>query len=66
MVVALIRDISYHTPLLLNWGESPGSVQQTFKFELGWFLRDGFFEMVQDLWSNETRGHIPLKNGKTK
>jgi hypothetical protein len=25
--------------------------QQEFKFELGWLLRDGFFDMIKDLWT---------------
>ena len=43
-VQALTREISDHTPLLLD-GEEPshrGNVRN-FKFELGWLTRDGFF-----------------------
>jgi hypothetical protein len=47
MVRALTRDVSDHTPLLLNVGEpSLMAIQPMFKFELGWLLRDGFMEMV--------------------
>jgi hypothetical protein len=46
-VRALSHDISYHTPLLLNSRESnSSSSQHSFKFELGWHLRDGFYDMV--------------------
>lgn len=66
-VIALSRDISYHTPLLLNTGEaSPGSSQPTFKFELGWLLRDGFIDMVQKVWSEENTGSTPIEKWKVK
>jgi endonuclease/exonuclease/phosphatase family metal-dependent hydrolase len=46
-VQALTREVSDHTPLLLNSGEpSQLATQPMFKFELGWLLRDGFMEMV--------------------
>jgi hypothetical protein len=52
-VQALNRDISDHTPLFLNTGElSSLSNHKQFKFELGWLLRDGFTEMIKELWSN--------------
>ena len=43
-VQALTREISDHTPLLLDGGERShrGNVRN-FKFELGWLTRDGFF-----------------------
>jgi hypothetical protein len=52
-VQTLNRDISDHTPLFLNTGElSSLSNHKQFKFELGWLLRDGFTEMIKELWSN--------------
>lgn len=46
-VQALTREISDHTPLLLNTGNGTHHVIQTlFKFEFGWILRDGFREKV--------------------
>nr|AAR01724.1 hypothetical protein [Oryza sativa Japonica Group] len=48
-VVALNRDISNHTPLLLNTNSSSQSnAQPCFKFELGWLLREGFVDMDGD------------------
>jgi hypothetical protein len=53
MMDALPREISDHTPLFLNIGESSSESNQTqFKFELGWLLRDGFIEMIKELWTN--------------
>jgi hypothetical protein len=43
-VQALTREISDHTPLLLDGGElSHRDNARNFKFELGWLTRDGFF-----------------------
>jgi hypothetical protein len=52
-VVALSRDISDHTPLLMDTGRAPSSNSQPlFKFELGWLLWDGFTDMVKDIWES--------------
>jgi hypothetical protein len=52
-VQALTMEVSNHTPLLLNSEElSHMATQPVFKFELGWLLRDGFIEMVKDIWVN--------------
>jgi hypothetical protein len=49
-VIALSRDISDHTPLLLDTGRNTSmNIQHLFKFELGWLLRDGFGDMVRDM-----------------
>jgi hypothetical protein len=52
-VRALSRDILDHTPLLLDIGHAPTSGSQPlFKFELGWLLRDGFGDMVKEIWES--------------
>jgi hypothetical protein len=40
--------------------------QPLFKFELGWFLREGFSEMVTQVWQNESRGITPLQKWQFK
>jgi hypothetical protein len=43
-VIALNRDLSDHTPLLLNtWESNSCNHTSRFKFELGWLLREVFF-----------------------
>lgn len=56
-VQALTRDVSDHTPLLLDSGTSAiiGN-QRPFQFELCWLLNEGFIEHVANVWSNENRG----------
>ena len=62
----LDRDVSDHAHLLLNTNSSSvcnshqnlSSVcnsQQNFNFELDRLLRDGFVDMVQEIWSNVVR-----------
>jgi endonuclease/exonuclease/phosphatase family metal-dependent hydrolase len=51
-VYALNREISDHTPLLVNTGDLSSTYQPQFKFELGWLLREGFMDMVTDIWHN--------------
>jgi exonuclease III len=57
IVQALTREVSDRTHLLLNSGESSHmATQHMFKFELGCLLRDGFIEIVKDIWVNTIGG----------
>jgi hypothetical protein len=40
--------------------------QPLFKFELRWFLREGFSEKVKQIWQNEPRGTSPLQKWQFK
>jgi hypothetical protein len=52
-VVALPRVISDHTPLVIDTGKpSSSNNPPMFKFELGWLLRDGFMDMMWDVWNS--------------
>lgn len=53
---ALNRELSDHTPLLLDSGTKAQNKQPLFKFELGWMLRDGFYDLVAEVWKKEDRG----------
>jgi hypothetical protein len=66
-VEALTMEISDHTPLLLSIGEKAEPKKQPpFKFELGWLLKEGFFEVVSEVWNNETRGSTPMQRWQNK
>jgi hypothetical protein len=67
-VIALCREISDHTPLLINTegGGINSKNQPLFKFELGWLLKDGFFEMVSDVWNGEKRGVSAMQKWQSK
>jgi hypothetical protein len=52
-VIALSRDIFDHTPLLIDTGNSSsGNNHPMFKFELDWLLRDGFADMIKEVWDS--------------
>jgi hypothetical protein len=66
-VVALSIDISDHTPLLLNTGRAPSNgYQPLFKFELGWLLRDGFADMVKEIWESVADGEDVMRQWQTR
>jgi hypothetical protein len=61
-VEALNRDISDHTPLLLSTGDGVKLKKPPpFKFELDWLLKEGFFEMVSEVWTKERKGTSPMQ-----
>jgi exonuclease III len=66
-VEALDRTRSDHTPLLLN-----GKVvaltgnHVVFKFEQGWLIRDGFYDMVTSIWEQETKGNHAMEKWQNK
>jgi hypothetical protein len=66
-VKALDRSRSDHTPLLLN-GKAPMNLGNfsEFKFELGWFIREGFFYMVSFIWQQEKRGETAIQIWQNK
>ena len=37
-----------------------------FKFELGWLLREGFMDMVKEIWASVQMGNTPLEDGTLK
>lgn len=66
-VMALPRDVSDHTPLLLQTGNASfRGNSQWFRFELGWLYRDGFLDMVAHMWRRENRGANPLQRWQNK
>jgi hypothetical protein len=66
-VEALNREISDHTPLLLSLEERGRTKKQPpFKFELGWLLKDGFFEVVSEVWRKENRGATAMQKWQNK
>jgi hypothetical protein len=61
-VHALTREISDHSPLLLDSGQDPKLIKASmFKFELSWLLKEGFYELVVVVWHKENRGSKGLE-----
>lgn len=66
-VEALTREISDHTPLLLDTNQaSHKGNTPLFKFELGWLAKDGFFDLITNVWKAENRGTSPLQRWQNK
>jgi exonuclease III len=65
-VQALSRQIFDHTPLLCCTNNPSSTYQPQFKFELGWLLRDGFCDMVRDVWHSVTVDGTPLERWQAK
>jgi len=65
-VQALSREILDHTPLLFNTNDLSTTYQPQFKFELGWLLRDGFCEMVSEVWQNTVAIGSPIERWQVK
>jgi hypothetical protein len=66
-VEALNREMSDHTPLLLSLGEKGKSKKEPpFQFELGWLIKDRFFEVVAEVWKKEIRGTSPMQRWQNK
>jgi hypothetical protein len=65
-VNALPRTILDHTLMLLNTGMSSQHTLHLFKFELGWLLKDGFYDMVIEIWQKERKGSTPMEIWQNK
>jgi len=66
-VEALTREISDHTPLLLDTNQaSHRGNTPLFKFELGWLAKDGFFYLITNVWKAENTGTSPLQRWQNK
>ena len=67
MIVQDVKDHGQSNFCLLNTGSSPRQNKQpTFKFERGWLIRDGFFDMVAKLWQSETSCNTALEKCKIR
>jgi hypothetical protein len=66
-VIAMSIDILDQTPLLRDTGRAPSSGNQPlFKFELGWLLRDGFANMVKEIWESVAEEEDSIRQWQAK
>jgi hypothetical protein len=67
IVQALDRGKSDHNRLLLNTGtKAQEHSHHQFKFELGWLIHDGFFDMVTEIWQRDHGGESAVEIWKNK
>lgn len=66
-VLDRIEALSDHVPLLLDTDDTKlhGKIPQ-FKFELGWIHRDGFADMVKEVWNRPVTGQTPIQRCNSK
>ena len=43
-----------------------GNAQHSFKFEFGWLLREGFVDMVKEIWSSVDEGNSSMERWQAK
>jgi hypothetical protein len=66
IVHTLTRGVSDHTPLMLDTGLSAPQSTPKFKFELSWLLKDGFYDMIAEIWQTENKGSMPMEKWQNK
>ena len=66
-VQALTRGISDHTPLLVDSG-APTHLgnKNIFSFELAWFEREGFIDLLAREWAKDSGGRSPMERWQCK
>ena len=66
-VQALSRGISDHTPLLLDSGGATYSGNKNvFSFEMAWFEREGFLDLVAREWAKDVGGRSAIERWQNK
>jgi endonuclease/exonuclease/phosphatase family metal-dependent hydrolase len=56
-----IERLSDHAPILLSTGTPRPICRKQFKFELGWLHREGFHDMVKDVWERPVSVRSPIE-----
>ena len=46
----LTREVSGHSPVVLDLGLNQQKIERRFNFELCWFLRDDLVEVISKVW----------------
>jgi hypothetical protein len=66
-VEARDRNISDHTPLVVSTCASTHqSGSRPLRFERGWLLKKGFYDMVANIWRSENSGSSTLQRWQSK
>uniref|UniRef100_A0A453NP60 Reverse transcriptase zinc-binding domain-containing protein n=1 Tax=Aegilops tauschii subsp. strangulata TaxID=200361 RepID=A0A453NP60_AEGTS len=56
-----------HTPLLVDWGEATHVANKNaFSFELGWFEKQNFLEIIACEWAKPVSGRTSIKIWQNK
>jgi mannosylglycoprotein endo-beta-mannosidase len=61
-----IESLSDHAPILLTTGIPSPPRKRPFKFELGWLQREGFSDMVKNVWDQQFVAGTPIQRWNRK
>jgi response regulator RpfG family c-di-GMP phosphodiesterase len=61
-----IERLCNHAPILLTTGIPKPLCKRPFKFELGWLQREGFYDMVKNVWDRPVSGNTPILRWNNK
>jgi hypothetical protein len=61
-----IVQLSDHAPILLTTGLPKLPCKHPFKFELGWLQREGFQDLVNNVWERPVSGNNPILRWNNK
>ena len=61
-----IESLSDHAPILLTTGTPTSPPKRPFKFELGWLLREGFSDIVKNVWEQHYVAGSPIQRWNCK
>jgi hypothetical protein len=61
-----IEGFSDHAPILLTTGTPTPTSKHRFKFELGWLQREGFHDMVKNVWERLVAANSPIQRWNSK
>jgi hypothetical protein len=61
-----IERLSDYAPILLTTGPPKPLCKRLFKFELGWLQREGFHDMVKNVWDRPVSGNTPILRWNNK
>jgi hypothetical protein len=65
-VLPSLEPLSDHAHILLTTGTLMPQCSRPFKFELGWLYRDGFLDMVKNMWEKPLPGSTPIQRWNNK
>ena len=55
-----------HAPILLSTVLLRPHGKRQFKFEFGWMIRDGFLDMVKEVWARPVASTTPIQSWNNK
>jgi hypothetical protein len=56
-----IEGLFDHAPILLTTGIPKPPSKHRFKFDLGWLQREGFHDMVKNVWERPIAANSPIQ-----